>query len=298
MKPLRVALVHREAESMLNRTYGPWSYQVPEFEVEHYPFTGKDLVLDRARFAGHDLIVQEDGRLWIEWHGNGPPLVYVVTDSTLSEQHYRDRYQQAAYADLTLVDWDRLERFEGEGRRVARCSYSVNDRLFYDRGVARTVDVGVHMNFNAPERREMVAFLEESCRRHSWVLDVGTYNRERYAEAFSLSKIVVNLERTLTTRAHRVNDVMASGACLLTTPLPDVPGEERQAGWHYREWRGLADLERQIDALLTTGEWEQVAQAGHELVHRAHTWTVRARQLRALLGQVFPALEGVLCLSN
>lgn len=277
---------------MLHRTYGPWSYRVPEFEVEHYPFTGKRLVLDRARFADHDLIVQEDGRLWVEWQSNGPPLIYVVTDSILSDRHYRDRFQQAAYADLTLVDMDDLARFEGEDRRVARCSYSVNDHLFYDRGLPKVIDVGVYMNLNAPERRTMAAFLEDACRRRGWSLDVSTYVGERYAEAFNRTRIAVHLERTPTVRAHRLFDAMACRTCVLTSPEPAVSGEERQAGMHYREWTDLVDLEQQIDALLTTGEWEQVAQAGYELVHRAHTWAVRARQLRTLLGQAFPQLTG------
>ncbi len=291
MRSLAVALLHREAKSMIERVYGPWSYPVPEFAVQHFPLTGKHVVLSRRDFAAYDLIVQEDGRLWIDWRGNGPPLAYVVTDSTLSEQHYRDRYEQARQADLVLVDWDRLERFADLGRPVRRLSYSVNDRLFRDSGQQRAVDVGVYMNLDIPRRRELALFLADHCQQRGWRLEVATFAGPAYAAAFGRTKLAVQLERTATTRAHRVFDALAAGCCLLTTPEPAVSGEERQAGRHYREWLDLPGLGEQIDWLLVSGEWQTVARAGYELVHRAHTWSVRARQLRQTLAEVFPWLS-------
>ncbi len=294
MRPLKVALIHRPGNVPGERNYGPWSYPVPEFDVTPFAVQAKHGIDVRlSDYRGFDLVVHEDGKSRIFWdrRAGGPPVAYVVTDSTLSEDHYRGRLAQAKRSDLVLVDWDRLERFAETGRPVRRFAYAVNDRRFYPRDVAKSFDVGVYANCRGVEaREEMVRWLRGVCGRRGWDYDFGTYPGEAYAEKIARTRVVVHLERTPTTRAHRVFDVMASGTALLTSPLPAVSGEEREAGRHYWEWRDRGELEERLGLLLQTGEWEEVAAAGAELAHRAHVWDVRARQLRATLEEVWPGI--------
>ena len=293
MKPLRVALVHRAGENTRTRTYGPWSYPVPEFEVEHFE-AHKGFEFKRSEFAGmFDLIFYEDGKLYgTFWTDADIPLVYNVTDSTLSEELYQIRLGQAKQADLITVDWDKLERFDGLGKPVRRLSYCVNDTLCKDYGLEKTVDVGMYMTFDA-ERRELLEQVKEFCKSKGYSLAASSKLRgEGYAKAFNQTKVCLNFSRTPETRNHRVLDVMASRSCLLTTPLPYVTGEDLRPGRSFEVFTdGIDGLEKAIESLLSTGDWGRIADAGYEMIHKYHTWAVRALWLRTLLLHEFPQLR-------
>ena len=283
---LRVALIHHDNPRQYTRMAGYWSYDVPEFEVEHFGVGGSAESYRRSEFRGFDLILWEDHRTKGTWvHDADVPLVYHVVDSTLSAGHLEDRRRHAAMADLTLVDHDRLERL---GRRARRWGYCVNDRLFRDYGMQKDVDVAYHCRVKGSvEREELRGWLGEFCRGRGYIYATGDRAWEEYARAFNRARVSVNLARTVTNRPHRVLDAMACRTCLLTSPLPPVSGEERAAGLHYVEWRERGDLAGQLEWLLDSGEWQAVADAGFELVHRVHTWAVRARELRGILREEF-----------
>ncbi len=288
MRPLRVALITRPGSIPGQRNYGPWSYPVPEFAWTHFEVP-KGSRMARDEFSDYDLIFWEDGKSVIEWEHDGPPLVYLVTDSTLSAEHYRIRCEQARQADLILVDWDRLERFEHLGKLVQRMSYCVNDLLFRDYGLERSVDVGFYASIKGnAERMSLDAWLRDFCASKGYVYEGGTRQGIEYARAFANCKIAVNLNRTPETRNHRVFDAMAAGACLLTSTLPLAEG--LLAGSDYLEMGNRAEMAAMLSVVLTNGDYRLVAQRGCSLVRAAHTWAIRARQLRQMLAEVFPWL--------
>ena len=157
MKPIRVALVHRNSPRLFNRMVGWWSYEVPQFTWHHCPVRlKKPFTVDKDGLAeNHDIIVYEDGKIGGTFTGSADiPICYAVVDSTLSEAHYQHRLQQADQCDLILLDWDRLERFEKPGLPpVERFNYCVNDKLFYPRG-EKDIDIGSFQH-TTPERREV-----------------------------------------------------------------------------------------------------------------------------------------------
>lgn len=294
MKQLRVLLVCRDSgRSREGRMVGAWSYPVPEFTWDTY-CVPKVFSLDLAGFYGaYDLVMHEDTKAWGSFEGNHRklPVAYIVRDSTLSDDHYEQRVRQSRnHADLVLVDWDTIERFLPTHKPVHRLSHCANDRLFKDYGEEKTVDIAFHCAVKGcPGRSALRDWLHEYCAARGLVYASGIRPYEEYARAMNRAKVTVHLERTPTTRAHRVFDAMACRTCLLTSPLPAVSGEERQAGVHYVEWRDGDELERELDRLLA-GEWRRYADAGYELVMKRHTWAVRARELRRLIPEVFPWL--------
>jgi len=284
---VRVALVHRDNPRCIERMGGAFCYDVPEFEVTHFP-TAKFGVVDRNELAdaGYDVIYYEDGKCWPTFEGDADiPVIYQVQDSTLSEEHYRLRYEKAAeVADLVLVDWDDLTRFEGVGAPVRRLSYSVNDWLFCDYGLERDIDVAFLCHTkDCPARAALDVQLTDLCLRRGWEYESGTRLGRRYAQAFNRARVCVHMERTPTTRAHRVFDVMAARSCLLTSVQPYVSGEEQVAGVHYVDYETPAEIDERLAWLLDSGAWETIADAGHEYVMTHHTWSVRARELRDMI---------------
>jgi hypothetical protein len=284
MKSLRVALVHRDSPRLDGaRSIGAWSYAVPEFMWTHFP-VGKGFHLERGAFCDYDLIVYEDGKLRGTFDGDGPPIVYMIGDSTLSEKHYQVRRQQARQCHLLLVDWDRLERFAELGVPVRRLSYCINDRLMRpDLAMGKDVDVGSYQS-GTVERRELEDWLHVFCEASGYVFKAGTYAGQDYAMMMARSKIVLNVHRNPQTRSHRIFDAMACRACMLTTPVPDVSGEVREAGIHYLEFDDRDQLADCVNRLLN-GEWETIAGTGYMLVQEHHTWTVRARELRQIVAE-------------
>lgn len=293
MKPLKVALIHCDNPRQFDRMVGFWGYDVPEFAVTHFG-VGRTQPLRRSDYRKFDVIVREDHRVYGPfYHDDITPLCYYVGDSTASQAHYRTRRKAAQGHDLILVDHDRLERWNDLGIPARRFAYCVNDRLFYDYGLPKDVDVCFHCH-PTPERDALDVWLRNFCQARGYVYaggKRGQHDRREYPMAFNRAKISVNLCQTPTNRPHRVLDVMAAWSCLVTSPLPGVPEDQRVAGSHYFEFRDAAELAAVLDDLLTTGRWQAVADAAFELAHTRHTWTVRAGELRETLLGVFPQLR-------
>lgn len=294
MKRLRVALIVKNSPVTCERerrNMGWWSYPVSEFEWVHFiPGNGE---FDLAGLPGFDLIFHEDGGNWCSYvrRPGSPPVVYLSVDSTLSDRHYQERLEQAAKADLVLVDHDRLERFLPTGLPVRRLAYCVNDRLFRPRG-EKSVDVSFHCGigerWNAPGSKERAAirdYLTSVCAQTGWSYRAGGLEVSDYARALACSRIVVNWPRTAINRPHRIFDAMASGACVLTGRLPEVEEDHRVPGVDYLEFDEMGELPGLIERLLENGAWERVAASGHKLVIERHTWAVRAKELRELLAR-------------
>jgi hypothetical protein len=285
VNPLCVALVHRDSPRLNGaRSIGAWSYAVPEFTWTHFP-VGKGFHLERGAFLDYDLIVYEDGKIRGEFTGDGPPIAYMIGDSTLSDEHYQVRRDQAVQCNLLLVDWDRLERFADLGVPTRRLSYCVNDRLMRpDLAMGKDVCVGSFQG-GTPERRELEDQLRDLCNEYGYTFEAGNYAGQDYAMMLARSKIVVNQARNPQTRSHRIFDAMACRSCVVALDTPDVSGEERQTGTHYVECERLDLLIRAVPYLLNTGTWEDFAGAGYVLVQECHTWAVRARELRVMLAE-------------
>jgi hypothetical protein len=290
VKALKVALITRPGSIPGERNVGAWAYAVPEFTWRHYEVP-KGHHLNRVRFTGFDLIVWEDGKSSITWEGKGPPIAYVVADSTLSEEHYQQRLRLGTQADIILVDWDRLERFEQLGKPVRRFSYAVNDRRFKDWGEAKTIDVAYHLHENTPERKELGDWLAGFCQERSYAFARGTRLGDEYARAFSRARVTVDLPRNPFNRDHRLFDAMGCRTWVLTRPVPDVSGEQRVVGYDYQEWDSLEVLATRLDKVLSLDpDWERGLRdswdAALECVQTYHTWKVRARELRATLAEL------------
>jgi len=263
---------------------GIWSYPVPEFYWEHFP-QEKGFEFNKDRVAGDfDCIFYEDGKLHGSFCGHSDvPVVYYVVDSTLSEQHYQLRREQAARTDLILIDHDDLNRFEGRVpvRRLAHC---VNDRLFKDYGLDKTIDISFHCRTEGSAPRKSLEWeLEGLCASLGRSYASGVRYDEEYARAFNRSKVTVNLTRTPTNRPHRVLDALACVTCLLTNPLPSVKPVELVAGIHYMTYRNLEELGSKAENLLEGGGWRCFAENAYRHVMEHHTWAARARQLRVIL---------------
>lgn len=289
---IRVGLVHRDATRMVDRTIGWWSYNVPQFDLVHLPVDrGFEILLSWARQDDIDLLLYEDGKLWGTIIRDAKvPVAYQVIDSNLTAPHYQLRLQQGQMADLLLVDYDRLDRFDRLAKRgihIRRWGYCVNDQVMLDWALPKTVDVGFYCNVKRCDTRAaLLADLADWCAKHGLTFAGGPVaDRWDYAKAFNRTKINVAMSRPCTWpgRMHRVFDVMACRSCLLTDPLPDVTGEHRILGQHYLQYHSVSDLKRQILQLLDSGAWQQVADQGFALAHSRYTWAVRAAQLTKIL---------------
>lgn len=258
---------------------GYWSYPVPEFEWTHVEGH------NAAELNEFDLVVQEDAGPR-RYSGLIKPLVYVAIDSTLSENHLQARLDRAENADLILVDHGPLEDFSGLEIPTRRWNYCVNDALFRDYGEPRVIDISFLCGTrNSPERVWLRAALSEYCEDKRLSFQSGVLHPIDYARAMARSKIVVNWPRSPKNRPHRTFDALACGACLITGPLPDVSGDERVPGRDYFEVGAVEDVPGVIDNLLEKDDYITMAQKGKKLVAKYHTWAIRARQLRTIIGE-------------
>lgn len=290
MNPLKIALVVKGTPAGFERerrNMGYFSYPVPEFTWRHYSLAD-GRVEDRGLYGDHDLIICEDvgGNAGHFSGRNGPPIVYLAIDTTLSEQHFEARIRHARRADLVLVDHDRLERF-AKCRAVRRLNYCVNDHVF--RQLPKGIDITFHCGSGARlgmpggrERNAIRGLLGQLSRQHGWSYRSGAVSLREYAENMGRSRVVVNWPRTPTNRPHRVFDAMACGACLLTGRIPSVGGDGLLAGEHYAEFQEPGELEAALSGLLPDG-WQEIARRGRELVMSRHTWAARARELREII---------------
>ena len=295
MKPLKIALVVKPSASTTrrdDRNMGYWSYPVDDcFTWQHFQF-GSFGSMPKRKFDGFDLVFIEDGGNWGKFVGDGPPIVYMSIDDTLSEAHLRDRVRQSFQSNLALVDHGSLAPFKMKNRPVRRLNYCVNDKVFMP-SLAKEFDVTFHCAANArqgipggEERTAVRQQLDTICKRHGWSYRSGVCGLEDYAANMSKSRVIVNWPRTVINRPHRVFDAMASGAALLTGPIPQVDGDGVFDGVHYRTFTDVETLEKQLVKLLTYGEYEHIAIAGNVHVAENHTWDIRAVQLRTMLNEV------------
>ena len=287
MKPLRVALIHRDSDRCTDkRMVGIWSYPVPEFVWDHF-VVKKGFSFNRDEVAGeYDILFYEDGKLHGSFTGHSDvPVAYYVVDSTLSESHYDARRQQATLVDLILVDHDNLQRFRWrEGPPVRRLSHCVNDTIFKDYGLPKTVDVSFHCRTaGSKERAGLEWWLEGLCGELGLRYESGTRYDSEYAKSFNRSKISVNLTRTSTNRPHRVFDALACRTCLLTSPLPDIDPVEVVQGVHYAAFTSHEHLREAIVGILSAGTWRDFAENGYQHVMTRHTWATRAKELRLII---------------
>ena len=289
IKAIKVALIHRDGPRGFDRSVGWWAYDVPEFEVAHFPVP-KYSRQRKAQFGNFDIILQEDHKTKITWEGDGrPPRCYHIVDSPCSRAHYLDRRQYATGADLILLDCDTPKRFK-DIAPVRRFNYCVNTQRYYDRGVDRNIDVGWYYRPNFPARRELDLWLKDFCKDMGWTYSSGKRVKGNYATSLAQTKIAINLARYETMRTHRVFDAMACGCCLVTSPIVDVPGEKREAGKDYVVFTGYDDLAQKLEWLMA-GNWNGIAKSGKALVDTYHTWDIRAKELHKTLLEVFPWLE-------
>ncbi len=285
---IRVALVHRDSlRATERRMVGYWAYDVPEFEWDHVNVK-RGFTIDRRRLnQDYDVIVYEDSKIYGQFINPGIPVAYMIGDSTAGQSHYQHRLKEAQKADLNLVDHDKLDRFPNSRRFL----YCVNDRLFQDYQLPKTVDISFHCHIKGnQERYKMQQFLADYCQRKGLVFETGIRHWGEYAQAFSRSKITVNLSQTPTNRPHRIYDAMACRTCVVTSVKPRVSGEDILAGKHYAVYGDNEGLENILDHLLETGNWEMFADNGYHHVHHNHTWAVRSMELFEIFQEEF-ALE-------
>jgi len=286
--PLKIAVIVKPSPSTTrrdDRNMGMWSYPVPEFEWD-FSSLGNGFLERRVSFHDYDLIFIEDGGNWGKFLGeNGPRIVYYSIDSTLTDAHYQKRLRQASFSDLVLVDHDKPARFKASGRPVVQVPFCVNDRLFAPR--EKTIDVCFHCGAGAsnpggPARTAMRQTLDDICARHGWSYVSGAKGLDEYALHMGQAKVVVNIPRTPINRPHRVHDAMASGAALLTAPIPWIAEDKIEPSKHYRV---IGDLERDLIDLLDNGKWQELADRGHNVNQAFHTWAHRAQEMRALFAE-------------
>lgn len=293
MKPLRVAFLVKPSPSTRlreGRNMGLFSYPVPEFTWEHFNLSDGGSNLTQLRRLGYDLLFHEDGGNFGDYAGSGLPVVYLSIDDTLSPAHLRARQQQAARANLILVDHGNPAQFRHIGPPVRQFPYCVNDRLYQpgEKSLDITFHCGTGARKGAPggvERVRVRQLLGDIASAHALSYRSGALGLPEYAAALGQSRIVVNWPRTDRNRPHRVFDALAAGACLVTGALPDVPADRRMPGVHYIQVHEMDDLKRVVPALLK-GDWQYIAGNGYKFVMREHTWAVRAQQLRQLLSEV------------
>jgi hypothetical protein len=276
MKPLNVALVYRsrspEDGAAMRLKIGLWSYPVPEFTWTGYG-VANGFTLDRGKLKGHDLIFLED---WVhgEFTGDGPPVAYWIVESNSSPRREANYHAYAERANLVLLDQDRLDGWPVPAHRLA---YAVNEHVF--RPLEKTIDVAYHVQ-KTPERDEVGKWLADFCKARGYSYASGWLPVREYAESMGRARVVVHYDHRPQCRSHRVFDALACGACLVTSPLPEIDGDGFKLSEHYLEWHNQDELGRLIDWSLKNRE---TAMRGYHKVLTCHTWATRAKQLWAIL---------------
>ena len=151
MKPINLAIYHRGDKYRWTRIDGQMAYAVPGLawtqhrlsKTETVKLAGVDadvVWLDEGKYRNYQLFAPPPGP------GRPLPVAYYALYPTLSDDIYRSRIARAKkQADLVLVEHDDLERWERDsGLPCRRLAYSVNERLYRDRGLRRDIDVGFY----------------------------------------------------------------------------------------------------------------------------------------------------------
>lgn len=288
MKPLKVALIIKNdnGKARTNRNMGYFSYPVPEFEWEHFT-PGKRFNLNRNSFRAFDLIIHEDAPLEGNWQGSSVPLIFLDIDSTLSIEHFNQRFNQASQADLVLVDHDNLLHFKKINKPVRRFNYCVNDKVFYPSDKPKSLDLVFHCSNNhtgGETRSNIRKLLDKYAKANFLQYRSGAIDLEQYAANFRNSLIVVNQSRTPHNRPHRIFDALASHSCLLTSHFAYVAHDGLQENENYVNFADNEQLIQKLDYLFNNrSEIERLANNGYNLITQQHTWNIRAKQLRELI---------------
>jgi len=289
MKPLNVGLLLREGDRFALRQELRWcgffSYAVPEFTVDQIVVEPRSVV-DCSALTDYDVLVCEDETV-CSFEGEGPPIVSLTWDGTLSREHLHRRRRQAAMCDLILVEHDALDRYQGLGKPVRRLLFAVNDHVYKDYELEKTIDISFNCRYkHRPDRANLDLFLREFAPAAGLVYSAGYIDDPiEYAQALARSKIVVNLSKTPYCRNFRFFEVMASRSCLLSSPMPGVSGDHMALGSHYHEYNNFAQLAGKITSLLTDDRWQLKADRGFALIQERYTWSIRAQELRVILQQ-------------
>lgn len=314
MRPLHVALVHRGQQYRYDRIDGQFAYEVPEFTWEHVEVHKGVRDLDVNQWAGRfDLVWLDPGKyahtniLAPKRSQHKIPVIYWSLYPTLTRGHLAKERARAQYnANLVLVDHDDLKHWGGLGIPARRLAYSVNERYYYDRGLARDIDV----NFccfpgYSYERGALNKWLASYCKRREWsYVSGGRYAGDRYAVLMARSKVMVHILRTPQTRPPRIFDTAASGTALLSNPMPVVSGETWTIGEHYKTFRKpfsekmaptknpkqakmddvvCREIASGLDELLGDDSWREIAENAKRYVLAHHTWATRATELRQIV---------------
>ena len=271
---------------------GYFSYDVPEFTWEHIT-PGKNFNIKWSDYKSHDfdLVFHEDypyGNIV----GLDIPYVFLSIDSTLSDEHYRARFEQARRADVVLVDHDNVNRFFNVNHKTIQFPYCVNDKIFYRDNRERTNDIAYHCSSSAhagiEERKRIRQLLHDLSQKHNWSYRSGILEIHNYAESFRTSKIVVNQSRTPANRPHRIFDAMACGAMVVTSDLPYIQSDLIHDAHNYEPYYHDKDLEETIEFYLNNPvEREKIAKKGFDIIMQNHTWAIRAKQLREIINKEF-----------
>lgn len=296
MKPLKVALIckNENGKRRNNRSMGYFSYAVPEFTWEHI-IPGKNFTINWNDYKSQnfDLVFHEDYP-YGDIRKLDIPYVFLAIDSTLSEQHYKDRFNQSQKSDLILVDHDNINRFfNTKHSSVYQFPYCVNDKVFYRDDRIRTVDIAYHCSSSAhagiDERKRIKQLLKDLSVKHNWNLASGIRDLPDYAESFRTAKIVVNQSRTSNNRPHRIFDAMACGAMVLTSQIANIKADKIFENGCFLGFYSDDDLEIALDRLLRLlpVTRERIAEQGYQTVMQNHTWSIRTKQLREIINKEF-----------
>jgi glycosyltransferase involved in cell wall biosynthesis len=76
---------------------------------------------------------------------------------------------------------------------------------------------------------------------------------------------------------------MACRAAVITGEVPVIPEDLVVPGKHYIVVKNPSDLGDAISETLVDGRWDAMAETGYNIIKAAHTWAVRAQQLRSLI---------------
>lgn len=287
--PIKVAVVVRDLPRFLPplRQRGGWSYPVSEFEFEFFPVE-KYQQMKRSDFSDFDIIFVDGVKCYPRWVGTGPPLVYKVSDSFLTQHHLkvRQEYARKEKVDMILVDFGYLDAFSFLAPTY-RFSYSVNDHIFHDYyGLEKEVDVcWLCGKGGVPEKKEKRRLIEwrlkKICERCGYTFLMDYRPNYKYARGFSSSKITVNSLWGAFSN-QRFFDAMACRTCLLTE-RPQVNNGGFIEGEHFVGYGDLDEMEEKIMSLMISGEWIDIADSGYNYVHRNHSWKARATYLHKLL---------------
>jgi len=290
MSKLKVALIIKGTEHTRrrdDRNVGLWSYPVDEFEWTHKkPGSTKQRA---SSYRDFDIIFHEDGGNWIRWlDKKGPPIIYYSIDSTLSYEHYKERYEQGKRSDLILLDQDNPSRFVSTGTPVEMLNYCVNDRLFSPR--EKKYDVSMLYakgKLGSQERQVLSQFLQMESKSNGWTWVTGGRKLPKYAEIMGESRISISHPRVFGNRPHRTFDAMACRSMLITGMLPIIRGDLINAGIDYAYYKNASTIPETIHTALAYGQWEEYAERGYRKVIENHTWEIRAKQLREIISHEF-----------